>query len=99
MLDALMLSISLSLATSDSCPFPYPPINPGSVGPYSVIFGISSAAVRWLRPVSTEITLYGPTDPGLIGGYGKGQHVCLSPNQSLITLTATSVIEMLYHAV
>ncbi|MGL5739865.1 MAG: glycosyltransferase family 9 protein, partial [Plesiomonas shigelloides] len=46
-----------------------------------------------------NITLYGPTDPGLIGGYGKGQHVCLSPNQSLITLTATSVIEMLYHAV
>lgn len=46
-----------------------------------------------------NITLYGPTDPGLIGGYGKGQHVCLSPNQSLTTLTATSVIEMLYHAV
>ena len=38
--------------------FTVTPINPGSVGPKIVILGRSSAAVKWLNPVSTETTAF-----------------------------------------
>ncbi|MCF2053841.1 lipopolysaccharide heptosyltransferase 1, partial [Escherichia coli] len=36
-------------------------------------------------------TVYGPTDPGLIGGYGKNQVVCRAPDKDLAHLTAETV--------
>ncbi len=39
-----------------------------------------------------NITLYGPTDPGLIGGYGMNQVVFRSPNNNLKQATAISVL-------
>jgi heptosyltransferase-1 len=41
----------------------------------SVDTGLSHLTAALDRP---NITLYGPTDPGLIGGYGKNQHVLLA---------------------
>ena len=41
----------------------------------SVDTGLSHLAAALDRP---NITLYGPTDPGLIGGYGENQHVMKS---------------------
>jgi len=38
-----------------------------------------------------NITVYGPTDPGLIGGYGNHQHALQSPNNQLKNLPATRV--------
>ncbi|MGB9096732.1 glycosyltransferase family 9 protein, partial [Erwinia sp.] len=43
-----------------------------------------------------NITLYGPTDPGLIGGYGKNQCV-LRPEQgnNMASITADKVMSLL----
>lgn len=57
----------------------------------SVDTGLSHLTAALDRP---NITLYGPTDPGLIGGYGKNQIVCCSPSQDLSHLKAENVIAL-----
>ena len=54
----------------------------------SVDTGLSHLTAALDRP---NITLYGPTDPGLIGGYGKNQVVCRANNGDLQELTAEIV--------
>lgn len=54
----------------------------------SVDTGLSHLTAALDRP---NITLYGPTDPGLIGGYGKNQVACCSENTSMETLSAAMV--------
>lgn len=54
----------------------------------SVDTGLSHMAAALDRP---NFTLYGPTDPGLIGGYGKNQLAVRSPNGDLQQLTAEKV--------
>ncbi|WP_336220085.1 lipopolysaccharide heptosyltransferase RfaC [Citrobacter amalonaticus] len=54
----------------------------------SVDTGLSHLTAALDRP---NITLYGPTDPGLIGGYGKNQIACRSPENNLAMLSADSV--------
>ncbi len=56
----------------------------------SVDTGLSHMAAALDRP---NFTLYGPTDPGLIGGYGKNQLAVRSPNDDLQQLTAENVFE------
>lgn len=55
----------------------------------SVDTGLSHLTAALDRP---NITLYGPTDPGLIGGYGKNQVACSSEAKDLATLDAFTVI-------
>lgn len=45
----------------------------GARGVVSVDTGLSHLTAALDRP---NITLFGPTDPGLIGGYGKNQYAC-----------------------
>lgn len=54
----------------------------------SVDTGLSHLTAALDRP---NLTLYGPTDPGLIGGYGKNQMVCRAPQNNLAMLSADSV--------
>ncbi|WAH50855.1 lipopolysaccharide heptosyltransferase RfaC [Pseudescherichia vulneris] len=56
----------------------------------SVDTGLSHMAAALDRP---NFTLYGPTDPGLIGGYGKNQLAVRSPNGDLQQLTAEKVFD------
>lgn len=56
----------------------------------SVDTGLSHMAAALDRP---NFTLYGPTDPGLIGGYGKNQLAVRSPNGDLQQLTAETVFK------
>ncbi len=54
----------------------------------SVDTGLSHLTAALDRP---NITVYGPTDPGLIGGYGKKQMFCRAPGNELSQLTANDV--------
>lgn len=54
----------------------------------SVDTGLSHLAAALDRP---NVTLYGPTDPGLIGGYGKNQMECRAQDKILINLN-TSIV-------
>jgi len=54
----------------------------------SVDTGLSHLTAALDRP---NITLYGPTDPGLIGGYGKNQHPIISPEKTMTTLSAEHI--------
>ncbi len=59
----------------------------------SVDTGLSHLTAALDRP---NITLYGPTDPGLIGGYGKNQHICRPDSSSQLSdLSAATVYERL----
>ena len=58
----------------------------------SVDTGLSHLTAALDRP---NVTLYGPTDPGLIGGYGKNQVVCRAPGGDLSALTADAVFDKL----
>lgn len=58
----------------------------------SVDTGLSHLTAALDRP---NITLYGPTDPGLIGGYGKNQVACCSESKDLATLNAPAVLREL----
>ncbi|MEX3020495.1 lipopolysaccharide heptosyltransferase RfaC [Kluyvera sp. STS39-E] len=58
----------------------------------SVDTGLSHLTAALDRP---NITLYGPTDPGLIGGYGKNQVACCSESKDLDDLHAPNVIREL----
>ncbi|WP_342323055.1 lipopolysaccharide heptosyltransferase RfaC [Kosakonia sp. BYX6] len=55
----------------------------------SVDTGLSHLTAALDRP---NITLYGPTDPGLIGGYGKNQNICCSTDRDLAHLHADTVL-------
>jgi len=54
----------------------------------SVDTGLSHLTAALDRP---NITLYGPTDPGLIGGYGMNQVVSRAPENNLVMLDANCV--------
>lgn len=54
----------------------------------SVDTGLSHLTAALDRP---NVTLYGPTDPGLIGGYGKNQHICRASDGDLAHLSADTV--------
>lgn len=58
----------------------------------SVDTGLSHLTAALDRP---NVTLYGPTDPGLIGGYGKNQVVCRAPGGDLNNLSAQAVFDLL----
>ncbi|MEH0850065.1 glycosyltransferase family 9 protein, partial [Escherichia coli] len=58
----------------------------------SVDTGLSHLTAALDRP---NITVYGPTDPGLIGGYGKNQVECRSTSMSLADLPAQTVFQNL----
>ncbi|MFS9434721.1 lipopolysaccharide heptosyltransferase RfaC [Citrobacter sp. C348] len=54
----------------------------------SVDTGLSHLTAALDRP---NVTLYGPTDPGLIGGYGKNQVTCRAPEKKLSMLKPDQV--------
>ena len=56
----------------------------------SVDTGLSHLTAALDRP---NITVYGPTDPGLIGGYGKNQVVCRAADKDLAHLPVITVFE------
>lgn len=58
----------------------------------SVDTGLSHLTAALDRP---NITLYGPTDPGLIGGYGKNQLALKSPGQETGEISPEMVFEHL----
>jgi heptosyltransferase-1 len=58
----------------------------------SVDTGLSHLTAALDRP---NLTLYGPTDPGLIGGYGKNQREMTSATRSMDTITADRIFEIL----
>ncbi len=60
----------------------------GAKAVVSVDTGLSHLAAALDRP---NITVYGPTDPGLIGGYGNHQHALQSDHNQLKNLPATRV--------
>ncbi|QTF06658.1 lipopolysaccharide heptosyltransferase RfaC [Brenneria izadpanahii] len=60
----------------------------GAKAVVSVDTGLSHLTAALDRP---NITLYGPTDPGLIGGYGKNQIAELSETHQMSTITAEEV--------
>lgn len=65
----------------------------GARGVVSVDTGLSHLTAALDKP---NFTLYGPTDPGLIGGYGKNQHIVRPPNgNSTSDITAEHVQQLL----
>lgn len=58
----------------------------------SVDTGLSHLTAALDRP---NVTLYGPTDPGLIGGYGRNQVECRSASKNLTDLPASAIFELL----
>ena len=58
----------------------------------SVDTGLSHLTAALDRP---NVTLYGPTDPGLIGGYGKNQHQMVSPTQQTKDISADAIFSFL----
>ena len=64
----------------------------GACAVVSVDTGLSHLTAALDRP---NITLYGPTDPGLIGGYGKNQYVIKAVENDMKNIDATLVVEKL----
>jgi heptosyltransferase I len=64
----------------------------GAKAVVSVDTGLSHLTAALDRP---NVTLYGPTDPGLIGGYGKNQIAMKSDNGDLAHLPASAIAERL----
>ncbi len=64
----------------------------GACAVVSVDTGLSHLTAALDRP---NITLFGPTDPGLIGGYGKNQNELISQDGTMQTITASQVEEKL----
>ncbi|OAT28417.1 lipopolysaccharide heptosyltransferase I [Buttiauxella brennerae ATCC 51605] len=58
----------------------------------SVDTGLSHLTAALDRP---NVTLYGPTDPGLIGGYGKNQHEIRGEGKSMANITPVEVFAAL----
>ncbi|WP_294965143.1 lipopolysaccharide heptosyltransferase RfaC [uncultured Gilliamella sp.] len=64
----------------------------GAKAVVSVDTGLSHLTAALDRP---NITLFGETDPQLIGGYGKNQYSIISPSKSMQTITAEQVYQKL----
>lgn len=64
----------------------------GAKAVVSVDTGLSHLTAALDRP---NITLFGQTDPKLIGGYGKNQYSIISPEKSMKTITAQHVYQKL----
>jgi heptosyltransferase-1 len=64
----------------------------GARGVVSVDTGLSHLTAALDKP---NITLFGPTDPGLIGGYGQNQHSLISPEKSMATIDADTAWQAL----
>lgn len=64
----------------------------GAKAVVSVDTGLSHLTAALDRP---NITLYGPTDPGLIGGYGQNQQAIKASNGDLASTDAKEVWDML----
>ncbi|MGJ3355124.1 lipopolysaccharide heptosyltransferase RfaC [Providencia sp. Je.9.19] len=47
----------------------------------------------------TNFTLFGPTDPGLIGGYGQAQHSIKSANNTMGSISADDIYRQLTHLI
>ncbi|MBD2809899.1 lipopolysaccharide heptosyltransferase RfaC [Xenorhabdus sp. Vera] len=60
----------------------------GAKAVVSVDTGLSHLTAALDRP---NITLFGPTDPGLIGGYGKEQHSLKSMDNTMQNITSSEV--------
>ncbi|MDE9448282.1 lipopolysaccharide heptosyltransferase 1, partial [Xenorhabdus bovienii] len=60
----------------------------GAKAVISVDTGLSHLTAALDRP---NITLFGPTDPGLIGGYGKEQHSLKSGDGTMQGITSSEV--------
>lgn len=58
----------------------------------SVDTGLSHLTAALDRP---NVTLFGPTDPGLIGGYGKNQQQYVSPTGKMGDITADAIFNVL----
>ncbi|ANZ85042.1 lipopolysaccharide heptosyltransferase RfaC [Citrobacter freundii] len=58
----------------------------------SVDTGLSHLTAALDRP---NITLYGPTDPGLIGGYGKNQIACISSSHDLEDIPSQDILDII----
>ncbi|PHM23391.1 lipopolysaccharide heptosyltransferase RfaC [Xenorhabdus ehlersii] len=64
----------------------------GAQAVVSVDTGLSHLTAALDRP---NITLFGPTDPGLIGGYGKEQHPLKSTDNTMQGITSEKVMLLL----
>lgn len=64
----------------------------GAKAVVSVDTGLSHLTAALDRP---NITLYGPTDPGLIGGYGMNQVVEMSGDNSMDTISSQKILQQL----
>jgi heptosyltransferase I len=64
----------------------------GAKAVVSVDTGLSHLTAALDRP---NITLFGKTDPKLIGGYGKNQHSIISPTKTMQSITANEVYQQL----
>ena len=64
----------------------------GAKAVVSVDTGLSHLTAALDRP---NITLFGETDPKLIGGYGKNQFSIISPEQNMKTISAKEVYQQL----
>ncbi|PVZ83738.1 lipopolysaccharide heptosyltransferase 1 [Serratia sp. S1B] len=64
----------------------------GAQAVVSVDTGLSHLAAALDRP---NITLYGPTDPGLIGGYGLNQNSLVAPDHKMASVNAEKVYSIL----
>lgn len=58
----------------------------------SVDTGLSHLTAALDKP---NFTLFGPTDPGLIGGYGQGQHAIISANKIMADINSKDVYSLL----
>ncbi len=58
----------------------------------SVDTGLSHLTAALDKP---NFTLYGPTDPGLIGGYGKNQHIVRPENSTSTSDIPASRVHLL----
>lgn len=64
----------------------------GAKAVVSVDTGLSHLTAALDRP---NITLYGPTDPGLIGGYGMNQQSLIADDKNMSSIAPASVFEVL----
>ncbi len=62
----------------------------------SVDTGLSHLTAALDKP---NFTLYGPTDPGLIGGYGKNQHTLISPTKETKDISATTIMQAIQEVI
>ncbi|MNE87026.1 Lipopolysaccharide heptosyltransferase 1 [compost metagenome] len=66
----------------------------GAKGVVSVDTGLSHLTAALDRP---NITLFGPTDPGLIGGYGQNQYACRPESGNSMAAIPAQKVAALIH--